>query len=625
LASDSLAEAEFRERFLSASIALLGAKSGRWWTAKPMQVVWQTHTEKALPPPSDLLNATLTRAIHAREVVRVEADGEDSQLTLVCPVIANDEPRGIIEVHLLPDMTLAETGGHVELLTAIGELAEDYYRQDDQRSLSDVAHRSGQLVQLAAQLQSGMRLEEIAFVAVNDGRDYVGCDRLWMLTYRRGKCQCVAASGLAKTDRRSNLVRSLEALAASVCRMGEAFESSSLSENAPPRVEQLVQQYCDESSAQVVGVWPLVSSHEEEPNGHAPWVIGAMVAESFDQPRLGKEVVDRTGQLVRQVTPAMVRGQRIDSLPLARFWLWAGGVVGTPTQRFDWRWLVAALALSGAVAASLLIQTEFTVTGSGELQPVSQHHLFAPRDGVVRRLHVDHGDVVEKGQLLVELSRLELDRQWVEVVGELDTTRQALSALQATRLDTTQQSTRVEDHQRTADQQRLTRRLESLSEQQTLLQRQRDQLQVHCPIGGRVLTSDVRETLIGRPVRRGQRLMTVADVNHEWELQIHLPDQHIGYVLEASQSKSTPLRATYYVATDPSQLKEATVAEISDAVSLETPYESTILIKAMINEEPSPGIRPGTSVMARVHCGRRSLAYVWLHDLYEALRYRFWF
>jgi hypothetical protein len=31
---------------------------------------------------------------------------------------------------------------------------------------------------------------------------------------------------------------------------------------------------------------------------------------------------------------------------------------------------------------------------------------------------------------------------------------------------------------------------------------------------------------------------------------------------------------------------------------------------------------PGAGVVARIHCGRRSVGYVWLHDLIEAVRSR---
>jgi hypothetical protein len=33
-----------------------------------------------------------------------------------------------------------------------------------------------------------------------------------------------------------------------------------------------------------------------------------------------------------------------------------------------------------------------------------------------------------------------------------------------------------------------------------------------------------------------------------------------------------------------------------------------------------PGARAGTSATARVHCGRRPIGYVWLHDLIDAVR-----
>ena len=35
--------------------------------------------------------------------------------------------------------------------------------------------------------------------------------------------------------------------------------------------------------------------------------------------------------------------------------------------------------------------------------------------------------------------------------------------------------------------------------------------------------------------------------------------------------------------------------------------------------------RPGATVIARIHCGRRSLGYVWLHEVWEFIQTRILF
>jgi hypothetical protein len=45
-------------------------------------------------------------------------------------------------------------------------------------------------------------------------------------------------------------------------------------------------------------------------------------------------------------------------------------------------------------------------------------------------------------------------------------------------------------------------------------------------------------------------------------------------------------------------------------------------VTAELADAPPAHLRPGATVVARVHCGRRSLAYVWLHEFWEAVRLR---
>jgi hypothetical protein len=38
-----------------------------------------------------------------------------------------------------------------------------------------------------------------------------------------------------------------------------------------------------------------------------------------------------------------------------------------------------------------------------------------------------------------------------------------------------------------------------------------------------------------------------------------------------------------------------------------------------------PQLRPGATAIPRIHCGRHSIGYVWLHDLIDTIRIRLLF
>ena len=94
----------------------------------------------------------------------------------------------------------------------------------------------------------------------------------------------------------------------------------------------------------------------------------------------------------------------------------------------------------------------------------------------------------------------------------IQTVQKRLAVIQAARLelnptdaDALQRANRL-----TSEQEELNERLKSLTEQRTLLKNQQDALLLKSPIAGEVLTWDLQEKLLARPVQRGQRLLTVA-------------------------------------------------------------------------------------------------------------------
>ncbi len=106
-----------------------------------------------------------------------------------------------------------------------------------------------------------------------------------------------------------------------------------------------------------------------------------------------------------------------------------------------------------------------------------------------------------------------------------------------------------------------------LMRQHQLLEAQETELHVTSPIAGQVLTWDLPQLLQSRPVHRGQALMTIADPQGPWDLELEIPDRDAGHVLEAQQAaKGTPLQATYRMATDPGTSHETTVDRVAQSI-----------------------------------------------------------
>src|SRR6185436_15089202 len=69
----------------------------------------------------------------------------------------------------------------------------------------------------------------------------------------------------------------------------------------------------------------------------------------------------------------------------------------------------------------------------------------------------------------------------------------------------------------------LTQEAQSIERELALLREKQRQLTVIAPERGQVVTWKVRDLLLKRPVARGQGLMTLANPDGPWELELYLP------------------------------------------------------------------------------------------------------
>jgi multidrug efflux pump subunit AcrA (membrane-fusion protein) len=259
--------------------------------------------------------------------------------------------------------------------------------------------------------------------------------------------------------------------------------------------------------------------------------------------------------------------------------------------------------------------------------PAVRRDVFAPVDGVISEILVAHGDTVTAGQELLRLRRPQLDLERTRVLGELQTARKRQSSLQALRFagNATTAEAREQYRQRTADEEEIKEQLTSLQEQLELLDQQQAELTVRSPIAGQVLTWDVAQVLASRPIERGQMLLSIGDPSGPWELDLRVDDDRVGHLLDARRNSDHPLPVSFLLAMDPDHECTAQLSDVALNTDLLENDRPQVLVTATVDREALPRLRPGASVLAKIHCGRRSLGFVWLHDLWDALRTRLFF
>jgi hypothetical protein len=175
-------------------------------------------------------------------------------------------------------------------------------------------------------------------------------------------------------------------------------------------------------------------------------------------------------------------------------------------------------------------------------------------------------------------------------------------------------------------------------EQGRLLAEKEKLLTITSPIPGKVVTWKVRELIENRPVRRGQRLMEIADPSSPWELEIYVPEAKMGHIVRRLQDlrASDPnarLAVEFILATHSDKHLTGEVVDIDESAQVHGESGNTVKMVVAFKQEdlkqlvpdPANQLKVGADVKAKINCGRRAIGYVWFSDLFEFVQSRILF
>ena len=149
-------------------------------------------------------------------------------------------------------------------------------------------------------------------------------------------------------------------------------------------------------------------------------------------------------------------------------------------------------------------------------------------------------------------------------------------------------------------------------------------MRLSSPIAGEVLTWDVANRWQNRPVRQGERLVEIADMAGEWELDLEVADRDVQHLLAAQQELGENASVRYLLATDLQATYAGQVNRISSTAQHREGESPTVRVTVRVVDSERSALKAGASVVARIECGQRSLGYVWLHDAIDAVRQFLW-
>lgn len=459
----------------------------------------------------------------------------------------------------------------------------------------------------------------ICYTIVNELRKLTDSDRVMIALQRRFGPRVEAVSGLASIDSRSPIIRAAAGLARRSVLEGTTWYAEGEQGNVED--DPSFRHFLDVSHSRTVAVLPL---REPVAEGEPPDPFGILICERFDRRPFDVELRRQLEIVCQHSSIAIAKSMDFERLPFLsvmlglRRRLRRSGVAALLK-------VAAGMLAIGLLVAGLVWPVDFVVIATGAIQPVQRRDIFAPSDGIVEELHLKHDSKLRAGDVLLRIHNDELEFEITRILGEIQTAQQRLVALQTSRLENSlARRTEVDPTRVAGEEEQLKQALKGLELQLAHRESQRQELAVTSPIDGVLLTWDVERLLLSRPVRAGQRLVTVADLTSDWQLELEVADRDVGHVLAARRVAREPIPISFRLAAQPEKTVEARLTEVADWTEATRANRSAVRMIASVDAVDRNRVRPGAAATARIHLGTRSRAFVWFRDIIEFLRVRLW-
>jgi multidrug efflux pump subunit AcrA (membrane-fusion protein) len=266
----------------------------------------------------------------------------------------------------------------------------------------------------------------------------------------------------------------------------------------------------------------------------------------------------------------------------------------------------------------------FNLKTKGALKPLVKQEIFANAHGDIDEVLVDDGAMVKAGDVLVRMKNEELKIQAQDLSGKLELANKQVLTLTHRLLNWSKQAQRNEadKEQLQAQMGEAKQEVDTLTKQLQIKNEQLDKLTVKSPIDGQVITWDAKEHLARRPVQQGEVLMSVANLEGGWKLELYVPDRRAGKVKRAfklAQAKNEKLPVNFILMSAPGTTLKGTVRDIEESTFVQEEEGPCVRVKVDLEKQPE-NARPNASLTASVNVGTCSFAYYWLHEAWEYLQ-----
>ena len=504
------------------------------------------------------------------------------------------------------------------VMMAIAETAQEFVRNEERRQSQAIDQLGTQFLDFSVNAHSSLEPRVVGHHLANDARLILGCERVSVFMLGRRSPKLLAISSVASVEGRSQLLKQMNSMIGRAVRLGQPIISDHTSSDQ--RLASLVESHCNTTGLPFAfGV--TVNRRSEQAKQRLGSPVGFLLAEStsdIDRVKFARGL----GQVLPHVATSLSNANTYSQIPFRRTFGWLGRMSSFANLS---RMGLTALLVGLLVAASLFFKIDFKVRIPGELRPAVERNVFAAHDGVIEKVFIDHGDKVEANQPLMQIRSTEYEVELEKASSDILKLQQLKEAKQISlnRVSSvgSDQNLAAQLASEISD---LDFQIASQEGQAKFLTQQIAELLIKCPIDGQVTTWQSKENLTNRPVRWGDTVLNVAQLDGEWDLVFRVPERRIGYILKRDRELGADeaLELEFFLESDPGKKYRVEVKKIDSSAIEDSEFGPVTILKCAAPAELA-NKRQGATLSGDLDCGRKSAWFVWTREMFDAIRRKF--
>ena len=527
------------------------------------------------------------------QTVSIEVDRPANPLEhsiIIVPVRIEDDVEFVLEVVQPASGGPAAQRGYLRFVAQMADLLADYLRRHSLREHSAQAARLQQfefwLSEIALTVAPSSQLRLLA-----DGlSDLLDSHQVFIVRSGR-RPKVLAASGLATFDPRSETIMAAELVERFLQRQVGAREAY---------LDLQAWKVGDQRLTSVSKLFELLASdklvrlrlHEERDAVALLALPASSVASPAEMQRVASSLF---GLVAPQATSSIWARSWMPWRTLSR--------TSDRSHRSARQTWVMRGALAGLATVIAFFPVPQQITTTAVLAPTLKNCYYAPADATVTRVIHAEGEypAVKKGAELLVLESVALNQRIGGLEAEIDENSTHLASLHGRLAKAIPNSADSGNIITAIDQTRL--KIVSQTLEKEALDQEKSKLTIVALEDGELTAWDIANRLQGRPVARGELLLSTSDPRTAWELQVSVPEHRVGLVSDAlagSSNGTVPLR--FSLTSHPNVPMQGALTWMADQTTRNAAGANVVLSKAAVIGE-LPLKKEGAIARVTLDCG----------------------